>query len=278
MKKATRRILYDIIKNIVIFIILFTTALLFTKYVLGLKGIYTRYGQYINLEGFQVVQSSPYFTDAYVITLDKYPERLPRIKKNAKEASINLRPWQGVIITNDDLKSLPERGVGTILFQDRSQTYFNFGVIGCFLAHRGVLEHISMNPNGLGTFICEDDIIIPKDFYTRFNAVSSDIPDDWDMIFMRKYVVKAKPVTSNIKKLEKDVTSSTNMGMWGFIVKNTSIKTKILPVLEQMTDAVDFQLGRHADTINMYLVDPPIIDLDKSHDDSTITKMDIENK
>jgi hypothetical protein len=95
---------------------------------------------------------------------------------------------------------------------------------------------------------------------------------------MRKYVVKAKPVTSKIKKLEKDTTSSTNMGMWGFIVKNTSIKTKILPILEQMTDAVDLQLGRNADTINMYLVDPPIIDFDESHNDSIIKKMDVENK
>lgn len=248
------------------------------KYVLGWKGMYDRYGRYISFEGFQAVKSSPYFKDAYVITLDKYPERLPRIKDNAEEAGIKLIPWQGVIITNDDLQALPERGIGTILFQDRSQTHFNFGVIGCFLAHRGLLEHISKNPNGLGTFICEDDIIIPKDFYTRFTAVSSDIPDDWDMIFMRKYVVKAKPVTSKIKKLEKDTTSSTNMGMWGFIVKNTSIKTKILPILEQMTDAVDLQLGRNADTINMYLVDPPIIDFDESHNDSIIKKMDVENK
>jgi hypothetical protein len=68
------------------------------------------------------------------------------------------------------------------------------------------------------------------------------------------------------------------MGMWGFIVKNTSIQSKILPVLEQMTDAIDFQLGRYADTINMYLVDPPIIDFHESHDDSIIKKMDIENK
>ena len=273
MKKSTRRVLYDIFFRIIIVIL----AILFIKYVLGFKGIYNRYGYY-SLEGFQSVQTSPLFTDAYTITLDKYPERYPRIKANAKEAGIVLKPWQGVIVSENDLQGLPERGIGTLLFQDRSETHFNFGAIGCFLAHRGLLEHISKNPNGLGTFICEDDIIIPKDFYTRFAAVSSDIPSDWDMIFMRKYVIKAKPVTSKIKKLEKDITSSTNMGMWGFIVKNASIKTKILPVLEQMTDAVDLQLGRHADSIHMYLVDPPIIDLDESHGDSIIKKMDESNK
>jgi GR25 family glycosyltransferase involved in LPS biosynthesis len=271
MKKGTRILIYSICVAIVFWLV----AFLFMKYVLGIKGMYNRFGQYITFEGFQ---SSPYFTDAYVITLDKYPERLPRIKENAEEAGMKLIPWQGVIIKEDDLPSLPQKGIGSILFQDRSETRFNFGVIGCFLAHRGLLEHISKNPNGLGTFICEDDIIIPNDFYTRFAAVTSDIPDDWDIIFMRKFVIKAKPVTSKIKKLEKDITSSKNMGMWGFIVKNTSIKTKILPVLEQMTDAIDFQLGRHANSINMYLVDPPIIDFHESHDDSIIKKMDEENK
>jgi len=230
----------------------------------------------VSVEGFQAVRSSPLFTDAYVITMDKYPERFPRIRANAEEAGIKLKKWAGVEVKKGDISTLPERGVGTILFTDRTNTLFNFGVIGCFLAHRGLLEHIAEKPLGLGTFICEDDIILPSDFYAKLAAVESEIPRDWDILFMRKYVIKASPISSRIKKLEKDVKSSTNMGMWGYIVKNVSIKSKILPVLEQMTDAVDFQLGRHADTINMYLVDPPIIDFHESHEDSTIKKMDEE--
>jgi GR25 family glycosyltransferase involved in LPS biosynthesis len=140
------------------------------------------------------------------------------------------------------------------------------------------LENIAASPNGIGTFICEDDIIIPADFYTRFAAISSEIPDDWDIIFMRKYNEKATPVSEHIKRLEKDVTAGKNMGMWGFIVKNDSIRSNILPFLEQMTDAIDLQLGRHADKINMYLVDPPLISMDTSHSDSTIYKMDMESK
>jgi hypothetical protein len=95
---------------------------------------------------------------------------------------------------------------------------------------------------------------------------------------MRKWIHNGKKVTENILKLNKDMTSSTNIGLWGFIVKNSSIKSKILPCLEQMTDAVDFQLGRNADTINMYLIDPPIIEIDPSHDSSTIAEIDEESK
>lgn len=230
------------------------------------------------LEGFQVVKSSPLFTDAYVITMDKYPERFPRIKANAGEAGITLKKWPGVELKKEDMSTLPERGVGTILFMDRTNTLFNFGVIGCFLAHRGVLEHIAANPVGLGTFICEDDIVFPPDFYEKLAAVASEVPGDWDILFMRKYVIKGAAVSQHIKKLEKDTKSSSNMGMWGYIVKNVSIKRAILPVLEQMSDAVDFQLGRNADVINMYLVDPPIIDFHASHEDSIIKKMDEETR
>jgi GR25 family glycosyltransferase involved in LPS biosynthesis len=230
-------------------------------------------------EGFQIKQSSPYFTDAYVITLSsRYPERLKRIKENAVAAGITLKVWEGVIITKDDLPQLPEKGIGTLLFQDRTDTYFNFGAIGCYLAHRTLLESIAAAPNGLGTFICEDDIIIPKDFYTRFAAISSEIPENWDILFMRKYGGENPNISEHIKRIEKDTTATMNMGMWGFIVKNDSIQSKILPFLEQMVDAIDLQLNRYADKINMYVVDPPLISMDASHDDSIIKGMDIDSK
>ena len=260
MRRSTRKLLYTICVVIVI--------IAFVVYSHG----------YPYIEGFQKMQTSPLFTDAYVITLDKYPDRLSRIKANAEAAGMSLKKWSGVIVTKEDAETLPQRGIGTILFQDRTETYFNFGVIGCFLAHRGLLEHIASKPNGIGTFICEDDIDIPKDFYAKLSAVSSEIPDDWDYIFMRKYIVKSHSVTTHIQRLEKDLTSSKNIGMWGFIVKNSSIKTKILPVLENMTDAVDLQLAKYADKINMYLIDPPIINMDISHNDSIIKDMDEQTR
>jgi len=277
MRKSTRILLYSICVGIITILILYYLMYTIARYV-GANVLYTRGGK-INIEGFQGIQSSPYFTDAYVITLSsRYPERLQRIKANAEKAGITLKPWEGVIITKEDVPELPEKGIGTLLFQDRTNTYFNFGAIGCFLAHRTLLESIAAAPTGLGTFICEDDIVIPADFYTRLAAISSEIPEDWDILFLRKYVEKTRPVSAHIKRLERDTTASKNIGMWGFIVKNASIQTKILPVLEQMTDAIDLQLGRHADRIRMYLVDPPLISMDVSHSDSTIQAIDIESK
>jgi len=263
MRKSRRTLFYNVCLGIII---------------VGLLTLIIHYSA-VKVEGFQTIQSSPYFTDAYVVTLSsRYPERLKRINANATAAGINLKAWEGVILTKNDLPELPQKGIGTLLFQDRTNTYFNFGAIGCYLAHRNLLEHIAEAPNGVGTFICEDDIIIPEDFYSQFAAISSEIPEDWDILFMRKYGGENPNVSEHIKQIKRDITATMNMGMWGFIVKNDSIRSKILPALEQMTDAIDIQLNRHADKINMYVVEPPLISMDASHGDSTIKGMDIESK
>jgi len=227
------------------------------------------------LEGFQAVRSSPLFTDAYVITMDKYPERFPRIKANAEEAGIKLKKWPGVEVKKEDVASLPAKGVGTLLYSARAGGQKrNLGAIGCFLAHRALLEHIAKNPVGLGTLICEDDIEFLPDFYEKLDAVASEIPDDWDYIFMDKFKVNGTSISTHIVKLEQDLSSNTNMGTWAFIVKNASIGKKILPLLAQMTDEIDLQLSRNAHILNTYVIRPTLINLHSTANESTILKID----
>jgi len=245
------------------------------KYVLGIKGTYVK-GNYISLEGFQAIKTSPFFTDAYVINMDKYPDRFKRIETDAKNAGMVIKRWPGVEVKVDDVLSLPAKGIGSIIYSSRAGGKRNLGAIGCFLAHRELLEHIAEKPNGVGTFICEDDVIIPPDFFSKLEKVSSEIPTDWDIIYMNKYMLDTTPISANIVKLNKDLTSSKNMGTWAFIVKNASIKDKILPALKQMIDELDLQLGRNADILNMYLTTPPIKHLHSTSSESIIEKIDKE--
>ena len=271
MKKATRSLLY----SISVALIILTLWFLFLKYVLRIKSTYYK-GNYISLEGFQASKTSPFFTDAYVINMDKYPDRFKRIEADAKNAGMVIKRWPGVEVKVEDVLSLPAKGIGTIIYTSRAGGKRNLGAIGCFLAHRGLLEHIAEKPNGVGTFICEDDVIIPPDFFSKLEKVSSEIPSDWDIIYMNKYMLDTTPISANIVKLNKDLTSSKNMGTWAFIVKNASIKDKILPALKQMIDELDLQLGRNADILNMYLTTPPIIYLHNTSSESIIEKIDKE--
>jgi GR25 family glycosyltransferase involved in LPS biosynthesis len=214
-------------------------------------------------EGFQQ-KSSPLFTEAYAITLSKYPDRFPKIKASADAAGVSLKPWEGVIITADQKDTLPFMGVGTTNYTDRNLASFNLGVIGAYLAHRNLLEHIrDSGSTSLGTFILEDDAYIPADFYQRLANVEKEIPEDWDYIFFRKMSVEGKKISENVIKLDKDMSGMKNWGFWAFLVKNASIPERILPKMEHMLDVPDIQMAKFADKLNMYLIDPPIVDLNQ---------------
>jgi hypothetical protein len=199
--------------------------------------------------------------------------------EQAKGAGVPLQAWDGVVVTKDKLDTLPPLGVGTTSFKDRTGAVFNLGVIGAFLGHRTLLEHIAKTGEGKpGTFISEDDISFPSDFYKKLNEIEGEISQyapDWDILFLDKHLgtISGKQISPHLMKLDKDVTALKNWGIWSYIVKNTSVASKILPKMELMMDVPDIQLARFADVINMYLVTPSITAGDpETVLDSVVTK------
>jgi GR25 family glycosyltransferase involved in LPS biosynthesis len=221
-------------------------------------------------------KSSPLFQDAYAITMDPASQRYTDINKFATAAGISLQPWKGVTITPDQKDSLPEKGVGTTNYKDRTGAVFNLGVIGAFLAHRDLLRNQATKAaDKMGTLIFEDDVEIPPDFLDKLAAVESEIPKDWDFIFLDKLYTVGKPISKHVTKLDKDMTAMKNWGIWAYIVRNASLKEKILPRLEHMLDVPDIQLAKFADVLNMYLLTPSLVKQDaRNAPNSVVTAMD----
>ena len=203
----------------------------------------------------------PLFEAAYAITLqEEFPTRFPRIQSQATAAGIALQPWKGVKVTPQEKDTLPPQGVGTTNYIDRTGATFNLGVIGAFLAHRALLQHLADgNARGLGTLIFEDDVGIPPDFKEKLAAVQAEVPADWDILFLDKFRIEGTPVTPHLLKLPRDMTAKKNWGIWAYIVKNSSIKERILPTMEHMLDVPDIQLNKFAHKLNFYLVQPSIV-------------------
>jgi hypothetical protein len=227
-------------------------------------------------------KSSKLFTDAYTVTLRTVePRRFEKMQQLCSAAGIPLQPWDGTFLKPEELEKLPALGVGTTNFKDRSGATFNLGVIGAFLGHRTLLEHIAKTGEGkVGTFISEDDIDILPDFYEKLNAVEGEIEKhagDWDIIFLDKNLktIAGQPVSPHLIKLDKDITATKNWGIWSYIVKNSSVASKILPTMVNMLDVPDIQLARYADVINMYLITPSITYGDaETSTVSLVTKID----
>jgi GR25 family glycosyltransferase involved in LPS biosynthesis len=147
------------------------------------------------------------------------PRRFEKMSQLAKAAGIPLQAWDGVMITKDQLDTLPPQGVGTTNYRDRTGTISNLGVIGAFLGHRNLLQHIADKGQGKpGTFISEDDIDIHPDFYTKLNAVEAEIAQnaaDWDIIFLDKNLptISGVQVSPHLMKLNKDISGYKNWGI-----------------------------------------------------------------
>ena len=222
---------------------------------------------------------SPFFQVAYAITMPEFPERFQRIKAHATAAGVPLQPFPGVRITPQERDKLPLMGVGTTHYKDRTGATFNLGVIGAFLAHRNLMEHIARTgarPGGaLGTAVFEDDVVIPPDFYAKLAAVAPEVPADWDILFLDKFRQEGRMISPHIMKLERDMTAMKNWGIWAFIVRNRSVAQKILPTMEHMLDVPDIQLNKFAHKINMYLIQPGIVKPDEvTASKSAVTQLD----
>lgn len=221
-------------------------------------------------------KSSPFFQDAYAVTLDPASKRFVDIKAFATAAGMPLEPWKGVLIKPEDKDTLPPLGIGTTHFKDRTGAVFNLGVIGAYLGHRTLLQHVADTaPTKPGTLIFEDDVEIPADFYDQLAKVEKEVPADWDFIFLDKLYTEGPMISEHVKKLDKDMTGFKNWGIWAYIVKNSSLKEKVLPKLEHMMDVPDIQLAKFADVLNMYLLVPSIVKQDpRNAPNSVVTVLD----
>lgn len=227
------------------------------------------------VQGSCIVQKgggSPLFDKTYVISTDKNSQRYKNVENKAKVAGLSIHLWQATIIKPDKkiYKELPLKGIGLTNFIDRTSTHYNLGTVGCFLSHRDLLEYLSESKS-TGTLILEDDCEIPPDLFQKLQNI--ELPNDWDILFLDKWgkTKSETPVNKGLVKIKKTLDPECNWGTYSYIVKNSSIKTKILPALKHMINHLDQQYTTYADVINEYIAYGIIPVNRELHNKSTIT-------
>ena len=221
------------------------------------------------------------FNGAYIVSTDKNSNRYKNMEVKSKIAGLPIQHWPATVIKPDHTirKALPLKGIGISHFTDRSNKYFNLGGIGCFLSHRDLLTHISRSSSSIGTLILEDDAEIPSDLYQKINIIAKELPGDWDILFLDKWGGKSEtPISKHIVKIKQSLDPYVCFGTYSYIVKNTSIKTKILPCLKYMTNHIDLQYTAYADLINEY-ISYGVIPVNKEYNNiSIITTLDSKSQ
>jgi len=211
------------------------------------------------------LNSSAHIDDIWVINLDRAPDRWEHMRKSTAQFGDMVHRFSamdGKTIT--DREQLRDEGVGLYFTRvaGKDKELVNKGVVGCWLSHKRLLQHLANmdRTNSYGHLILEDDAHVPKDFLSgkdTWSTISKHIPTDWDMVYLGMGgEIEYIPIADKIVKL---VPGKNQYGTHAYLVKHGSIKTKLLPALRFMTDAIDNQYNSLFNDLNVYCIYPNII-------------------
>jgi len=200
-----------------------------------------------------------YFFDKYidkffVINLDISEDRLRYIKKQCLTAKINIDRWPGVNGSKLNLKNLRNKNI-----LDDSERKLLPGAIGCSLSHIKLWNHI-LTKGYTNVVILEDDCIVPRNFYEKFNDYIKQVPKNWDIIYLGASNINATKINKNVLKPNSITGTSThNSGTYAML-----INTKIIPLLLKshlpIKDNIDQTMKNVLfKKMNVYIFNPPLI-------------------
>jgi len=204
--------------------------------------------------------------DIWIINLDRANERWVHMRDSTTRFGDIVHRFPAMDgKTIDKRDKVHTEGVGYYFMtqQNKRDEIINKGVVGCWLSHKRLLEHLSSLDvqNDYGHLILEDDVHIPDDFLSDndlWSRTSKNIPGDWDMVYLGlSGNVEGTPIADNIIKLLPN--KKEQYGTHAYLIKHGSIKTKFLPALRFMTDAIDEQYNTLYGDFNAYCVRPGII-------------------
>lgn len=225
----------------------------------------------------------PMIATAHVINLDRDVKKLESFRKQPLSSllPVPVERWAATYGKDLNPRTLPAQGIGNLTvcagkgtYKEQWKELRNQGAIGCFLSHRSLLQHCAtlQVPDTAGHLILEDDALVDKDVRTKWDAVRNHIPTDWDIVYLGINVPKGHSIGNGVSKLYAVRDSTGNWGTHGYLVRHGALRTKILPQLRFMFEAVDGQLNAFFDEWNCYAIAPQLITVDKSLE-STIQKM-----
>lgn len=231
------------------------------------------------------IPTHPTIATIHVLNLDKDVKRWEAMEADGKRLGLPLQRFPGFnggALTQHTVHPL---GVGRAMIRpnrkDKEGKHLvNLGLVGCFVAHRNLLTHLSTLPysDSAGHMILEDDIKLPEDFMARWSLVAAQIPGSYDIIQCGLWHPLGTEIAPGILRLQSDVTQRKNLGAFCYVVRHGALRTKILPWLQYMVDAYDEQLALKYGEWNAYGVQPNLVAVNQDFEESSINQINEASK
>jgi GR25 family glycosyltransferase involved in LPS biosynthesis len=169
-----------------------------------------------------------FFDKVFVINLDRRPDRLESITRRLDSLGIEFERLQAV------------DGVDN----------YHPAISACAKSHYNSIK-LSVSRGYNRVLILEDDAYFVDDFLSKFDRLSNDIPDDWDMIYFGALSIRKEYEIDGISKVSY-CTCCHAIGI------NSSVFQDLLDV-NDLTRDVDVSYSYIMKTRNVYALDPALI-------------------
>ena len=202
------------------------------------------------LEGFRV---NNMIDKVYVINLDDSKDRLQYMEEQCDKCDLQFERFPAINGKKLNKELLRKQG---LLATDKMM----IGAIGCSLSHINIWKKVLNNTNYQNILVLEDDCIIDPNFWNKFNSYKSQIPKNFDILYLGGSNIYGKKISKNILKPKFYSKNSThNTGMYAMLI-NRKVLQKLIDSNTPIDDNIDQVLkNKLFNKINTYYVFPPLI-------------------
>lgn len=185
----------------------------------------------------------------YLINLDISRDRLEFMNEQCKREKIEYARFPAVNGKELDISSM----------DNVTNKKMTRGAVGCTLSHIGIWEDAERKGHE-NIMVLEDDVVLAKNFKAKLAKILSEVPDDFDILYLGGSNLKVKRVSPNIGVPKKTKAKGTfNTGTYAMVINK-----KALPVLLRenrvISDNIDQKIKNNLfGKLKCYYVLPPLV-------------------
>ena len=160
-----------------------------------------------------------HFDIAFIIGLPSHTnKRLDRCFKRCEREGVDIDLWPGLYGLDVDIAEYQAKGYLSDDFDLKLP-----GSLGCMLSRITLWESLEKDPDCEIALICEDDILLKKNFLKNLESIPwADVPNDWDIIKLSYHKLDGNAVSDTIIKPSLSTKRGTNSGTFCYLMKAAS--------------------------------------------------------
>ena len=208
-----------------------------------------------NIERF--TENKIVFDSIHYITISRLKDRQKYMEKQFKNQDLAVKKHLGQdkYKLKENINNLIKEGYidNTFYLNNKTKVEKN-GSIACFISHCSLWKKLKNEP-GEVFLILEDDCMVLPNFKNNLNNVYTDIPTDWDMIWLGHNKLKGEYINKNILVPQNNPGVGYNAQHHCYLIKKSSIN-KLLGILLPINSFLtkDNKIRNNFDKFNAYFV------------------------